>query len=95
MDVIPTTHVITNYVNNLLTINNKLAAAEGTIKNAPIWDQLDKHNPNLLIFLNNFDNEISEKRKSSSRLVFIFILELQVVIVHGSLLWNGMRSAKY
>jgi hypothetical protein len=63
MDVIPTTHVITNYVKNLLTINNKLAAAEGTIKNAPIWDQLDKHNPNLLIFLNNFDNEIPEKKE--------------------------------
>ena len=29
----------------------------------PFWDQLDKHDPNLLIFLNNFDNEILEKKE--------------------------------
>ena len=62
MDLIPTTYAITNYVKNLLTINNELAAAEGT-NTAPIWDQLDKHDPNLLIFLNNFDNEIPEKKE--------------------------------
>jgi hypothetical protein len=46
-----------------LTINNKIAAAEGTSKkNAPIWDQIDELYPNLLIFLNNFDKEIPEKK---------------------------------
>lgn len=56
--------MITNYVKKLLSINNKLIAAEGTSKkNAPIWDQIDEQYPNLLIFLNNFDNEIPEKKE--------------------------------